>query len=185
MRLALIDAYTAKIKRTKVHILVSGKTRTVHADSDYEPQTLVLIPLSPILGISTTGKIPANAVEVLTPSSCDSLKIYVAPKCDTSKPQPGVKQFVAPYWCVRGSDAQFANMELMTMSVELQTTTSKKNIVEIDIPCLVNDKKVSQGDELVKKCASDFVPKKSVAMASPVQMRPAPEDEPQPKKGRI
>ncbi len=148
-----------------VHFVPGNKASVDHVctEKEYDKGALVLVPLSPNIGI-TSGKVPAGAVVVpcakLTPHGHT---VYISQKTDVAKraqssSEESKGKFVARFWCISVSpDSAAINTSPSTLSVKLSASVEHKQADEgnateivITVPTLVNKKALAQGDQLFR-----------------------------------
>lgn len=161
----MCDAYAAYESDVDIKIVYVVKPRPsvirVLACKDYAKGELVLVPLSPSVGANT--KLPSTALPVSgfgTPAGTTAYivphlvlpKALGLPSCSKDK-----ESSVVPYWCVPEleDEAQEGNMRPGVLKIQVDSSSSQwaesvARKTEVLIPVLINRRKVSKGEALIR-----------------------------------
>ena len=162
MRMGLNYAFEKFYEETKVTVQTKP-TRSVFTLAKYQKDKLVLVPLSPSVGVSQT-KLSASVVDfgVVHTDARTSVAYrgYVSPKFDPPSDDvapsgcdvkvAGV--FVVPFWCVKKTqDSGAANMALKHERIvaKIDVGGVEGQAITIDVPVLRNTSVIAEGAELL------------------------------------
>ncbi len=151
VRQALQHAYRAfqPVVGVKIRYVSVPKyeVHEVRAARDYDKGLLMLVPLSPCLGVCMPNKVPSTAVVVKSVPLCPPDHVFfIAPFACMSRP---IKP-TAPYWAIPvGCQASLAHGSAV-IHVESTSETGEPSKYSVKLPVLYNKNPVKKGDVLTR-----------------------------------
>ena len=157
-RIAMLEGFDQYYSSVDVEVKLKPK-RGVFANKEYAKDELKLVALSPsVNSTKVLSQVPKAAAVFKVPGD---YIIYVNSKTEeppaeepsASSSAKTSNPFVVPFWCVRRSPEQSVpNMALSHIKVKINMRGDgfdEKPAFEVDVPCLVNTRKLAVGQELV------------------------------------